>query len=196
MSAASFGTWQTACFNAPDNTVRWTPAYTNTHTHTRTLRSSRPRLSSPKSQTQGESVPPSLCLPCRRHFFFLASLLHSNLECVHKWHVKEKVWGCLTLCSVPLSAETATQSHLYHKSWLPQGCSTTHCTQQKLSSLECYHLKSRLTNIFCGAASSTLWCDLYGEKEKKKHLKWKVQGSEPRTENKLAKCLRDKIYLS
>ena len=66
MAAAGFGTWQTACFNAPDSPVRGTPAYTNTHCTPLAL------LFLSKLQTRGESAPPP-------------PPLHCNLESVHKW---------------------------------------------------------------------------------------------------------------
>lgn len=66
MAAAGVGTWQTACFNAPDSPVRGTPAYTNTHCAPLAL------LFLSELQTRGESAPPPL---------------HCNLEFVHKWQL-------------------------------------------------------------------------------------------------------------
>ncbi len=64
-----------------------------------------------KSQTRGESVPPSLCLA---QAFSLASPLHSNLEFVDKWHQQGESLGMRkALHSIRISVENATQSQLY-----------------------------------------------------------------------------------
>lgn len=94
MSAASFGTWQTASFSAPDDTGRWTLACAGTHTALALIF---------LLQVWNTRWPPSLYLT---KTYFLAILLQSNLKCVCRKHVEEKDWP--TPYSIPLGVETAT----------------------------------------------------------------------------------------